>query len=188
MLWPERITSKSEYIALTQKHVFGNRFREWSSIDALLESDYSGAVSIRYRVADGRFMKYYVPRADIEATVAGFEALGADRALMWANESAPDDALVIQGELMFSTLGLYLFGSRAKLPMRKALADITQSFHYFGLRTVFALKGALTPSSYSDLMAILELWPDAMIEFSTFANNVGTIPGRNTIVWEVRHY
>ena len=50
------------------------------------------------------------------------------------------------------------------------------------------LEKFMDPSSRGDLDALLELFPDATVEFSCFSINVGVFPGRNTLFWEVRDY
>ncbi len=46
----------------------------------------------------------------------------------------------------------------------------------------------LDPSSRDDLEALLELYPDATVELTSYDVDVGVLPYRNTIVGEVRHY
>jgi hypothetical protein len=46
----------------------------------------------------------------------------------------------------------------------------------------------MDPNSRADLDALLDLYPDAAVEFSCFSVNVGIFPARNTIFWETRNY
>lgn len=56
------------------------------------------------------------------------------------------------------------------------------------LETKLLIEHYMDPSSQSDLEALLELYPDASIEFTVFSVDVGVFPGRNTIFWETRNY
>jgi hypothetical protein len=47
----------------------------------------------------------------------------------------------------------------------------------------------MTPSSWADFEALLELYPSHVLEVSVYAGTtVGDVPGRNAVVWEVRRY
>lgn len=39
-----------------------------------------------------------------------------------------------------------------------------------------------------DVEILLELYPDATIELAAYPYTLGKIPGRNTVIWEVRDY
>ena len=102
------------------------------------------------------------------------------------NQSMPDEHLTIQGELMKTETGLYLLYSTKKVPMNQALA--MKEEHAFGLKALIMLRQNLFPSSLSDIEALLETYPDSVIELSAYRIPVGDIHGRNTIIWEVRNY
>lgn len=57
-----------------------------------------------------------------------------------------------------------------------------------GLRAQMILKELLWPSSYDDLMDLIDLFPEHVIEFGAHTRAVGVLPHRNTVVWEVRAY
>ena len=50
------------------------------------------------------------------------------------------------------------------------------------------LRRHLCLSSLADLEAIVELYPDHVIELGAYSCNVGVIPWRNAVIWEVRRY
>jgi hypothetical protein len=50
------------------------------------------------------------------------------------------------------------------------------------------LRWVLNPSSYADLMTLLDLYPEHVVEFTALDVEFGTHPGHNAIVWEVRRY
>jgi hypothetical protein len=50
------------------------------------------------------------------------------------------------------------------------------------------LEKLLWPNDLDNLLAILECYPDHVVEFSAFDRTVGIIPGSSIIIWEVRLY
>jgi hypothetical protein len=105
------------------------------------------------------------------------------------DDGAPDDCRTIQGEICrVPHLGLtgYL-DTVGKLPMRPAMAA-GHMRHCSALTTLSLCDRYMDPSSRDDLDILLELYPDATIEFSCFGRNVGVFPHRNTLFWEVRNY
>lgn len=98
----------------------------------------------------------------------------------------PDERLTIQGEIINHYNGLNLLYSKIKKPMNLALAECQE--YAKGLKAQLILKYFLSPSSYSDLEVLLEKYSESAIEFSTYSIPVGNIPGRNTVIWEVRNY
>lgn len=110
----------------------------------------------------------------------------------WGNETAPDDRATLQGEIRRAPGGLQFFGSERSragygrmIRMRDALR-VARS--YQGLTVLFLLRKHLSPPSLDDLMELLDLYPEAVIEFSAYDLQLGTCRGRNTIIWEVRNY
>lgn len=101
------------------------------------------------------------------------------------NECAPDDQLLVQGELMRTPNHLYFRYNTQPMRMREGMR-IAKDME--GVRVREALKHWLTPSSYSDLEELLEEYPDSVIELSAYRTNVGNCPGRNMLVWEIREY
>ena len=98
----------------------------------------------------------------------------------------PNEHLVIQAEIMRNENGIYLLYSRVQKPMNLALKEKEE--HAFGLNALEILRRELWPSSLADVEALLELYPDSVIEFGTYDVAVGNLPGRNTVIWEVRNF
>jgi len=140
---------------------------------------------MRYKGIGCGWVAYNVHRTQVAAKAKEWIAEGADPLLIVVNESAPDERLAIQGELVLRPEGLALFYSTAKTKMRIAMQQGTQAF---GLKATMLLRHYCTPPSYDDLMALLERYPDSAIEFSVYEMNLGDCRGRNTVVWEVRNY
>ena len=71
--------------------------------------------------------------------------------------------------------------------MRKAMAAGCMR-HCSPAEVVVLLQTYMDPSSRDDLEMLLEMYPDATVEFSCFDIDIGVYPGRNTIFWETRNY
>jgi hypothetical protein len=100
------------------------------------------------------------------------------------NEMAPDHALLLQGEV--TEVGWELrYSTVPGLHMREAMLSPDRAF---GLAARLLLQRAMTPSSYSDLLALFDVFPEHVVEFSSYAVLLGDLKGRNTLIWEVRSY
>lgn len=103
-----------------------------------------------------------------------------------------DKLRTLQGELTWVNGQWELFYTHTGGYMRKALAEDGHIIQ--GWQALRLLKGHCTPSDYSDLMLLFEQYTIdippyyPVIEFSVLRNNIGCIKGRNTLIWEVRHY
>lgn len=181
------ITSKTEMYALYHSGKFGNKLLTWNSLDDYKRSGFARPVVLRYKgKAGGGWVAYEVSHDEVDTIVASWLREGAQRDLIAVNESAPDHELLLQGEVMRSTDHLSLRYSIAKLPMRKALAECQK--HARGIEANMILRSAMDAASWDDLNSLLDEYDGAVVEFSTWARDVGVIPRRNTVFWEVRHY
>jgi len=179
------IKNKIESFRRWHAGLFGNKLRTWDAPDQISASGYQGTVSMRYKAEGGGFCAYEVPLGQIGGIISAWKDRGAKEELITYNESAPDHLLVVQGEISVNP-SYILFYSYEKEKMRNALRNGGR--HAYGLEAKLILEGSMTPSSFSDLQALLELYPDSIIEFSTYSICLGDRPGRNTVIWEVRNY
>jgi hypothetical protein len=162
---------------------FGNKLRTWDSYDEIVRSGYKGLVTIRYKQSWSRFLTYNVKVGEIPALLKRYQGEGADLKLMTFNEAAPDERIIVQGEYMNLDGEEWFFYSTEKTRMRQALQHAK---HMSGPGVRLVLKSAMAPSSYADFLALIEKCPDHVVEFSVYEINLGILPGRNTIFWEVR--
>ena len=164
---------------------FGNKLRTWGSLAEFENDGCPCDIGIRYTSARGGRgpCEYYIPRDKVAERVQAWIALGRDPARMTLSEMAPDHRLLINGELRDDW---HFFYSRLKLPMRDALRKGGELMD--GLRTRYTLRTLLTPSSWEDLVALIDLYPGHVIELSVYEILLGDLRGRNTLVWEVRDY
>jgi hypothetical protein len=99
---------------------------------------------------------------------------------------APTDKTLFQGEVQRGLWGLDLFYTTVAKPMREALAVRSEQVN--GIIASKLLEKYLCPCSHEWLLYLLESYPDHVIEFSTYSVEWGTVPGYNTVFWEIRKY
>lgn len=180
------ILRKEDQYRLWQSGLFGNKLRTWNSYAEVIASGYQGTVTMRYRgSAGGGFVQYEVPLSSILSAQEEWKRSGAQEDLITFNESAPDSQLVLQGEVMHDYRGYVFFYSDEKKKMRDALRH---GRHVEGLHAKLLLEMSMTPSSFADLEALFDRYPSSVVELSVYEFCLGDIPGRNTVVWEVRNY
>lgn len=181
------ISSKREMFARYQKGWFGNKLQTWDSLDSFFRSGYSGNVVLRYKGSHGgAFVAYDLAPADVGKVASEWACKGADRALINVNELLPDSDIILQGEVMQSHEHLSLRYSTVKAPMRVSLAQDQK--HAVGLNARLLLQSCMDPESFEDLELLLSEYDGAVVEFTTVGRDVGCLPRRNTVFWEVRHY
>lgn len=182
------IRNKKECYELYDKGLFGNRALSWDSYEELLESNWRGDICIRGKgngIPRG-FAKYNIPFVKIREAIEQLDENGFPERILRFNQSMPDDFLSIQGEVIDYIGGLNLTYTLIQKPMNLGLKEETKFAK--GLRAKMILQSRMDASSFSDLQALLEIYPDSAIEFSTYETYVGDIPKRNTVFWEVRNY
>lgn len=105
---------------------------------------------------------------------------------LYISAMAPTHLTTLQGELQRSIRGLDLYYSTVKKPMRDSLAE--RGRQVSGAVAICLLRTHLDPSSYEWVELLLDRYPNHIVEFSAYSRCWGTIPRRNTVIWEVRHY
>lgn len=168
-----QIRNKTEMYEKLRAGLFGNTARSWSSYADLVASSYRGLLGLRSLVPGGPFLAH-IPFAD-----------AMDGPYIYS-EMQKDGYILLQGEVYWSDCGMYLFASKLKTHMRPALRDGGK--HYSLLAAKCELQAAMWPSDYDALQELFLLFPDSVIKFSCYDIAVGTLPNRNTLIWEVRNY
>jgi len=92
---------------------------------------------------------------------------------------------LLNGEITRNQFGLDLKYKIGNMWMRPAMKIADRAI---GLYAQKILDVYLTSSDYDCLIELLDKYEDHIIEFTVFDNFIGTIPNRNTIIWEVRKY
>lgn len=181
------ISNKTQSMRLFTNGCFGNKLKIWHSFEELKNNPPSqNVVVMRYKGLGNGFCQYDVNIKDVEKVMKNWMSKGAERNKIFFNETADDTKLLIQGEIMELPEGLYMIYSTLKEKMRTAIAK--DPHHCIGLKVKMMLQYYLFPSSYEDLMILLEEYPNHAVEFSAWNMCVGDNQNRNAIVWEVRDY
>jgi hypothetical protein len=102
------------------------------------------------------------------------------------DDSVPNDKQTLMGEVCRSYRGWEGLLGMTKEPMRPAIRKgLLKPMK--GAVVPHLLRTYMDPSSLDDLYDILDLYPDATVEFSCFSVPVGVLQ-RPTMFWEVRNY
>jgi len=182
---PPTIKNKIECYTLYESGFFGNKIRTWNTLQKVLDSNHQGTVSIRSKKISWK-TKFNIPVQELPTLINYLKKQNINVSELTFNETPPDHHLIFQGEIMRTPNGLYFLYSNEKAPMKIALRK--QSKSITGIQTQNLLKAHLDPNSLNNIFELLDLFPNDIIEFSTFSINLGNIKGRNTIIWEVRGY
>ena len=184
------IKTKEEFYKAYEKGLFGNKVRTWGSYEELKNSGWKGGVCIRGQGIPRHLARYNIPINKVQKAIKEidnhYKKRGTKRPKIKFNQAMPDEKLLIQGEVMRGTQGLYLLYTTIKKPTNLAFAE--EEIIEERIKAKMTLQRNLCPSSFSDLETLLDIYSESVIEFSTYSVNVGNIPNRNTVFWEVRNY
>jgi len=179
------VTSKARNHANFRRGVYGNRLRSWT-LEEWRPGLIEGNVVLRYLgEGGGGPCLYDVRQGDVELEVDRLTLGGFERRRFTVNERAPDHRVVIQGEHLNEPGGSVRY-TTVRAQMRDALRE--ESLEVDEWRGFRLLTSPMTPSSREDYLALLERFPNHALEVSVYEGNLGDLPGRNAIVWEVRVY
>lgn len=167
--------------------MFGNAAPTWDTLEEFLQSKHTGCelVHIRNRVA-GAQTWYNIPANEVTATVERLWLAGWKINQFYYSLMAPTSKTLFQGEVQRSHNYLDLYYSTVPKPMRDSLVEGGQQCS--GVRARLLLEYYLDPVSHDWLQVLLDQYPGHVVEFSTYSVCWGTIPNRNTVIWEVRNY
>ncbi len=169
------LDTKRKFYAAQAQGLTGNTLHVWHSVEDWRVSRYGGPVALRSTIPGGKFMPFMSLAAIRRTFVPGQHMICAH---------APDDYLTMQAEVQRSTSYLDLHYSTVPgLTMREALPKYGK--HASGLTVLLLLRYHCDAASYDDLWDLLDMYPGAVIEFSTYPFLVVRC-NRNMIVWEVR--
>lgn len=180
------IPDKKASFALYDAGEFGNKIRSWPSYHALCLVHYGGTLTMRYADVDSRWCEYNVRREDVNDVLAKWRDEGASITKVKFSETAPDDRLLIQGEIQESDQHKYVLSySTKKTTMREAMKHPE---NMLGNEAIYLLQEHFSLESMRNLKRLFATWPNAIVEFSTYDHMLGDVPENNTVFWEVRNY
>lgn len=182
-----RIKSKQEMYELLENSKLGNTLLNWSYED-YLSSDYTGLVGLRYKGTAGKdYPEYSRPktREELVNLVKLWISLGADVNLISVNEVTYDKDFSANLELTRNEDYIYVRAHfDSTISCREAMTkDDVVTFN--GLASVFFLKKLIGQDGYDDLMDLFDLYPDGIVEMTTFNEFVGKW-SKPYVIWEVR--
>lgn len=106
---------------------------------------------------------------------------------LYVSAMAPTELTTFQGEVQESNIGwLNLYFSTVPKPMRASLVEGGRQVS--GLLAKTLLDHFMDGRSRRWLDWLLYAYPGHVIEFSCYKQCWGTLPGHNTVFWEVRKY
>ena len=179
-----KLSSKKEFLEASLSLRLGNRVRTWNSLnDLIIESNKPSTVTIRHKIPNSNKCTYQVPINNLGQELDYWKNNSTE---FFFNENPRDDRITLQGEVWRGVDGLYLNYSYIKKPMRQALSE--QSLHAERSKAKALLEYFMDANSLDDIYALLDLYSEAVIEFTTYDYELGVLPHRNTLIWEVRNY
>ena len=178
-----KILNKQTMYALQRAGRLGNAPRSWANFQEMRDSGYTGNVWVRSLVIDRPFRL-----SEVSPVVALTFLMqhSIEPGQYTIGEAPSNSKRTVQGELMRCPGGYYLYYTTLKKPMRPALEEGGR--HAVGICALTIMQTMVDPASWDDIQELLDTYDGATIEFSSFSVPVGTMPTRNTLVWEVRHY
>jgi hypothetical protein len=180
-----RIGSKAEFYRLWTAGCLGNKPRTWRELQPALDAHlFTYGIREIGKAGGGKF-ELVAGGVHLEEAIGRWIKEGRTWII---DDGAPNHLSQLQGEICCTTRGLegYL-AVRSGVSMREAMAR-GLLLPRNGIVTRILLRHFCDAASLDDIDLLLEMYPDATIELCTYSVNVGCIPGRNTIIWEVRDY
>lgn len=171
------ITSKAQMYRLLRAGGLGNTLRSWASPTEVPRDEPGLRCGLRCLEPGCPFWYGLTAAAACRAWQPGY----------LISEMFPDQFTTLNAELMDAAGGLVLHwrdevGESCRDAARRGWHLAT------GLVASTLLRARLTEASYHDIRALLEAYPDHVVELSAASVMVGSWPGRNHIVWECRLY
>lgn len=180
--------TKRDFVRRYAQGEFGNASPTWNTFaewyrteDASLDWLYH----IRNRITGGQTW-YNIKGWDLRGAWEKATKVVGDPRLLYISAMAPSEKTILQGEVLRTKDYLNLLYSPIAKPMREAMQEL--QIGVVGLQALVLLKSCMNANSWDWLQYLFDAYPDHVIEFSTYSVEWGTVPGFNTVYWEVRNY
>jgi hypothetical protein len=182
----EKITSKSQMYAALLAGKFGNTIPCWFSVeDWEGVADFTKQWGVRTMTVGGP-CRLFCPADEVRSTFESYLSMGHTPQISCMIDNYGD--CVLMADVWDSPTGLIVHG--IDMPEKDAnwRRDMPgKARMYEGVAARRLLRRRLNENSYDDLMELLELYPDHDVELSAMSICFGTLPHRNTIIWECRY-
>ncbi len=181
------VMTKRDFVYRYKKGEFGNAAPTWDYvIDFISDPNTpSGPFHLRNRIVGGPTY-YDLSEHELVEKYQLCLANGGRSGDYYVSAMAPTEKTVIQGEVMQGYNSLNLHYSTIKKPMRDALSLKARTV--VGVHARMMLDQTMCPNSRGWLDILLDRYHGHVIEFSVYDCEWGTVPGFNTVFWEVRNY
>ena len=179
------IRNKRQFVGLYKRGRFGNASPTWDTVKDFIdhyELDWpNDHERFHLRNRDPGGATYY---NESYTSIVNRSLWNHDLTNFYVSAMAPTYKTLIQGEVRRSVLGLELRYTTIRKPMREAL--LAHENTTTGLIAKMLLMRYLDSNSYDWLIELLDRYVDHIVEFSTYSVQWGTVPGFNSVFWEVR--
>tara|TARA_Y100000361_G_scaffold36089_1_gene30612 strand:- start:54447 stop:55037 length:591 start_codon:yes stop_codon:yes gene_type:complete len=175
------VLNKRDFVKRYKKGEFGNAAPTWSSVTA-----FKKAYALEWPTKDQLFhLRSKEPGGPTYYNLTFKKLLSKKNTEnYYVSAMAPTAKTIIQGEIRQSIKHLELRYTTVKKPMRDAFKVEDKTI--FGLQVNYVVSSCLDANSQDWLFVLLDRYPNHIIEFSTYSTQWGTVPGYNTVFWEVR--
>lgn len=184
-----RVADKASMFRLLQEGAFGNTTPQWFSVEAW-QSDRLGARTgglwgIRSAATSGgdKRTKLNVPVEEVPGLVQQWFPGGGGQISPMVDHSATLRAHVHrdhQGTQLWYVEGLRQVSWREAFAIHSRRCERTAA--------ELILRRHLNENSFDDLHALLDRFDGHIVELTAMDRCYGTVPHRNTVIWEVRDY
>lgn len=181
------ITNKREMYRLLDQGSFGNTIPSWFSVEAWLpEAAKAPNWGVRTLTVGGP-CRLFCPTDEVADTFDEYVRCGHQAQISCMIDNFVTVTLMV--DIYQSDTGLVVYGIHNPDKGANWRRDMpTKGKHYTGIAARRLLAQCLNPNSLDDLWAVLDLWPDHIVELSAMDRCFGRIPGRNAVIWECRLY
>lgn len=181
------VLSKGDFVCRYAAKEFGNASPTWYNWQSWIDDNgckHGDLFHIRNRTAGGKTW-YDVPYYQLgEVWAEACREYGPEG--LYISAMAPTEKTIFQGEIQRGLWSYDLTYSLLPRTMREALAE--KAYYTQGTLASFLLNYFLCPRSHEWLLYLLDEYPEHVVEFSTYSVEWGSVPGFNTVFWEVRKY
>lgn len=180
-----QINSKAEFYRLWHSGVLGNRPHVWRDVESAARSGHTRFGIREIGKAGGGFFRVVHSIGEMKRICCMLAAQGRQFSL---DGGVQNETVLLQGEICRTVRGLEgMMAVRSGTDIRAAFRE-GKFKPVQNLTALTLIREFMDPSSQDDVWDLLDMYPDHTIEFACFPGNVGVLPHRNTIIWEVRNY
>lgn len=192
------VLSKADFVNRYKVGEFGNASPTWDNLEDWFKDCCTNMGSIKV----GEDSQLYHVRSRVKGAPTFYDLKWGGVLSTWKqinggeyyiSAMAPTAKTLVQGEVcQVSHNDLYKPGvvglhyTTVAKPMREALAEC--SYQIYGIEALSILRKYMNAKSLDWLNELLNRYEHHVVEFSVYSVKWGTLPGYNTVFWEVRNY